>query len=107
MRHKFESERKAHRNNLYNSIIRNDRSANMDFATEQRAHSDAVALMNPRWNKSLIKKQEVKRKLFQDHNGSNRANYSVSIPQDQEMDFIAGYVGFRISFTTTILCIIH
>jgi hypothetical protein len=89
IRSQFESERKAHRTNLYNSILRDDhRSVDVSFEKPSRTQSDTKALMNPRWNKSLVKNFNTKRRLFDDHN--NYSNYSVAVPQDKEQEFITG-----------------
>lgn len=89
MRSQFESERKAHRANLYNSILRDDhKSVDISFDKPSKTQSESKALMNPRWNKNLMKNYNTKRRLFEDHNGYS--NYSVSIPQDKEQEFITG-----------------
>jgi len=82
LRSKFESERKAHRNNIYNSIIRKERSVHATM-TSVKNHDSTL---KPRWNKSLMGNMDVKKKLFKNNN--HYSNYSVSIPSDQEKDFL-------------------
>jgi len=85
MRSNFESERKAHRNNLYNSIIRNERSAHATIQKPKEGNES----VKPRWNKSLIGKLETKRKLFMDNN--QYANNSISFPAENESDLFDRY----------------
>lgn len=90
LRSNFESERKAHRNQFYNSIIRNDRSAEAMLQNIGRAHSDTKDLIKPKWNKNLVSNCEPRRRLFHDHNST--VNNSISIPHDAEDVFSMGYV---------------
>lgn len=59
LRRNFESERKANRNNFYNSIIRND--LNSDAMSDKYTSNipDNVTEVKPRWNKNMIGKFEV------------------------------------------------
>ena len=86
MRSNFESERKAHRKQFYDSIIRNERSAETMVNKAARTKIDNLAIMNPRWNKSLVKETGIKRRLFHDHN-HNGLNNSISVPADQDSEF--------------------
>lgn len=89
MRSNFESERKAHRKNLYDSIMRDDhRSVEISFDMPCKMHSEPKGMMDPRWNKSLMKNFNTKRRLFETNH--NYANYSTSVPHTKESDFEAG-----------------
>ena len=86
MRSNFESERKMKRNNLYRAILRNERSAEGMLSNPSRSNSDTLGMINPRWNKSMLNKNEVKRRLFHDNN--HPAAYSISVPKEAEKEFI-------------------
>ena len=87
MRTNFETERKAHRSMFYKSMIRNERSAVQPGDKVSRVNSDSLGMVNPKWNKELVGKLEVKKRLFHDHN--HPSNYSVSVPQEYEDKFMA------------------
>lgn len=86
MRTNFESERKQKRNNLYRAILRNERSAEGVFANPNRSNSDTLGMISPRWNKNLMNKSEVKRRLF--HENNHPAAYSISVPKESENEFV-------------------
>lgn len=88
MRSDFESERKMHRRQFYDSIIRNERSAETMVDLTKRTQSDTKVLVNPRWHKSLVRNFDVKRRLFHDHN--SQVNNSISVPNEQEDAFMMG-----------------
>lgn len=72
---------------FYKSMLRSERSALQPGDKISRVNSDTTGLVNPKWNKELVNKVGVKRRLFQDHN--HPTNYSVSVPQEYDDKFMS------------------
>lgn len=87
MRRDFESERKAQRKNFYRSIISDRGSPDPLLDLPQRMNSDNIAEINPKWNRNLVSKFGMNRRMNSD--SQNLVNYSMSIPKDQEGDFMS------------------
>ena len=83
-RSEFESERKVHRRNLYDAIVRNERSAETNVSKHGRYNTEGENKLKPRWNKNFVK-VDIKRKLFEE--GNHSSNHSMSIPSDEENNF--------------------
>lgn len=79
--------------NLYNSIIRNERSADVMLAKGPGGHSHAkrnqdLQALNPRWGRNLVKEAgAAKRKLFYDEFQS--MNNSMSVNHDDNSTLIS------------------
>lgn len=59
LRRQFESERKAHRNNFYKSIIYNEGTVDNAFDTYDQKGFGHNATINPKWGKNLMPKFET------------------------------------------------
>lgn len=74
---KFELDRKANRSNFYKSII-----SKQGLGLQALDGNLSDSPVKPRWNKSIVSKVDMKRKLFQV--GNHLSNYSVSLPNHND-----------------------